>query len=263
MHGTHRRLDSKETSLAVVLSLLSSLLWGGADFLGGMVSRRFPAMVVVGWSAAVGLLMSTVVVLLVEPWHQPIGWLPWGAAAGAAGALGLISYYLALATGTMGVVAPVTSLGVVVPVIVGFIAGETPSAVVLVGMGVAIVGIVFTSGPEFTGGASATPVLIAVLAGLCFGIFFVFADHGSEDSALLTLWAMRATAAAGFVAVAMIRRTTEGSNAEITAGSQSSRPVTSVPTCASGSPRPWVSSASPVSSARSSRSSPSSSPERS
>ncbi|MGI8887544.1 MAG: DMT family transporter [Nocardioidaceae bacterium] len=103
-----------------------------------------------------------------------------------------------------------TSLGVSAPVIVGFIAGETPSAVVLVGMGVAIVGIVFTSGPEFTGGASATPVLIAVLAGLCFGIFFVFADHGSEDSALLTLWAMRATAAAGFVAVAMIRRTTGG-----------------------------------------------------
>ncbi len=196
--------------MAIVLSLLSSLLWGGADFMGGLVSRRRPALVVVGWSAGFGLIFASAAVALFEGWHGPLGWLPWGMAAGAAGAVGLTCYYLALATGTMGVVAPVTSLGVMVPVVFGFLIGEVPTAVALAGMSIAIVGIVLTSGPEFSGGASPKPILIAALGGLFFGVFFVFADHGSEDSPLLTLWAMRLTVAASFVCVALIRRTTGG-----------------------------------------------------
>ncbi|MEJ7708229.1 MAG: DMT family transporter [Nocardioidaceae bacterium] len=196
--------------MAIFLSLLSSLLWGGADFMGGLVSRRRPALVVVGWSAGIGFVFASVAVAVSEGWHGPLGWLPWGMAAGAAGACGLICYYLALATGTMGVVAPVTSLGVIVPIVFGLLIGEVPTTLALVGMGIAIVGIVLTSGPEFSGGASPRPVLIAALGGLCFGAFFVFADHGSEDSPLLTLWTMRMTVATAFVAVALVRRTTGG-----------------------------------------------------
>ena len=196
--------------VAIVLSLLSSVLWGGADFMGGLVSRRRPALVVVGWSAGFGFAFSSVAVAVWEGWHAPLGWLPWGMAAGAAGALGLYCYYLALATGTMGVVAPVTSLGVLVPIVFGFIVGEVPTTVAIVGMGVALLGIVLTSGPEFSGDSSPRPVLIAALAGLFFGVFFVFADHGSEDSPLLTLWAMRMTVATAFVLVALFRRTTGG-----------------------------------------------------
>ncbi len=196
--------------MAIVLSLLSSLLWGGADFMGGLVSRRRPAIVVVGWSAGLGFVLASIAVALSEGWHGPLGWLPWGMAAGAAGALGLICYYVALATGTMGVVAPVTSLGVIVPIVFGFLVGEVPTSLALVGMVAAILGIVLTSGPEFTGGASPRPVLIAALGGLFFGVFFVFADHGSEHSPLLTLWAMRMTVAAAFICVALFRRTTGG-----------------------------------------------------
>jgi len=131
-------------------------------------------------------------------------------AAGTAGALGLLCYYVALATGTMGVVAPVTSLGVIVPIVFGFLVGETPTTLAIAGMALAIFGIVLTSGPEFGGGASPRPVLIAALAGLFFGVFFVFADHGSDHSPLLTLWAMRMTVAVAFVCVALLRRTHGG-----------------------------------------------------
>lgn len=196
--------------MAIVLSLVSSLLWGGADFLGGLISRRRPAVVIVGWSATFGLVMATVAVALTEGWHGPYGWVPWGIAAGVSGALGLVSYYVALASGTMGVVAPVTSLGVVVPVVVGLLSGESPSSVVWTGIVVAIVGIVLTSGPELSGGVSARPVLIAAMAGVFFGIFFVFADRGAEDSPLLTLWTMRASVATAFVALAVAKRTTGG-----------------------------------------------------
>ena len=196
--------------MAILLALVSSLMWGGSDFLGGLISRRRPAVVIVGWSATFGLVMASVAVALTEGWHSPYGWVSWGVAAGVSGALGLVSYYLALATGTMGVVAPVTSLGVVVPVMVGLLSGESPSAVVWSGIVVAIAGIVLTSGPELSGGVSARPVLIAALAGVFFGIFFVFADRGAEDSPLLTLWAMRASVSAVFVTLAMAKRTTGG-----------------------------------------------------
>ena len=196
--------------MAILLALLSSVMWGASDFLGGLVSRRRPVLVIVGWSASFGLGMATVAVYLTEGWHGPLGWAPWGAAAGAAGALGLICYYAALSTGTMGVVAPVTSLGVVVPVVIGLLSGETPSGLVWLGIAVAIVGIVLTSGPEFTGETSARPVIVAALAGLFFGVFFVFMDQGSEDSPLLTLWAMRAVVTAAFVVAALVRRTTGG-----------------------------------------------------
>lgn len=196
--------------MAIFLSLLSSLLWGASDFAGGLVSKRRPAMVVVGWGATFGVILASIAVVATEGWHGPYGWVPWGMAAGASGSLGLICYYVALSTGTMGVVAPVTSLGVVVPVVVGVVSGESPSAVTLGGIAVAVIGIVLTSGPELSGIAAARPVLTAMLAGVLFGFFFVFMDRGSEDSPLLTLWAMRATVTVAFATVALVRRTTGG-----------------------------------------------------
>jgi drug/metabolite transporter (DMT)-like permease len=194
--------------MAIFLSLLSSLLWGASDFAGGLVSMRKPVLVVVGWSATFGVLLSTIAVALAGGWHGPYGWLPWGMAAGCTGALGLICYYVALSTGTMGVVAPVTSLGVVVPVVVGILSGESPSSITLDGIAVAVVGIVLTSGPEFSGAlASARPVLVAVAAGFFFGIFFVLANKGADSSPIQTLWAMRVTIMAAFVVAALARRT--------------------------------------------------------
>jgi drug/metabolite transporter (DMT)-like permease len=197
--------------MAIFLSLLSSMLWGGSDFVGGLVSRRKPAMVVVAWNASFGFLLSSVAVAVTGGWHGPYGWAPWGMAAGASGSLGLICYYLALSTGTMGVVAPVTSLGTVVPVAVGILSGESPSRITLGGIVVAIVGIVLTSGPELgVAAAAARPVVIAMFAGVFFGFFFVFANKGADDSPLLTLWAMRVTVAGAFAIAALILRSTGG-----------------------------------------------------
>lgn len=196
--------------MAILLSLLSSLMWGTSDFIGGLVSKRRPAMVVVGWSATLGFCMASVAVAATEGWHGSYAWLPWGIGAGASGAMGLACYYAALASGTMGVVAPVTSLGVVVPIVIGWASGENPERVVWAGILVALVGIVLTSGPELSGGASTRPVLIAALAGLLFGVFFICMDAGAEVSPLLTLWAMRASVTVAFVVAACAWRTTGG-----------------------------------------------------
>jgi len=196
--------------VAIVLSLLSSLVWGASDFAGGLISRRHPALVIVGWNATFGGVLATIAVVATGGWHGPYSWLPWGMAAGAAGAVGLICYYAALATGTMGVVAPVTSLGVSVPVIVGVLSGESPSRLSVVGIVVAVVGVVCSSGPEFSAGASSRPVVVAIVAGFFFGLFFVSMARGADASALLTLWTMRATVTTAFVVAVLVRRTLGG-----------------------------------------------------
>src|SRR3954464_5120644 len=185
-------------------------MWGMSGFAGGLRSKRRPAIVVVGVGRCFGVGLATIGVVFHDQWHGPYGWLWWGVAAGVAGSAGLVCYYLALSTGTMGVVAPVTSLGTVVPVVVGLVGGETPSAVTACGIVVAIVGIVLTSGPEFTGGASIRPVVIAAIGGVCFGFFFVFMDRGANESPILTLWAMRATVAVPFALVALWKRSMFG-----------------------------------------------------
>ncbi|MEJ7703517.1 MAG: hypothetical protein WKF47_07585 [Geodermatophilaceae bacterium] len=66
------------------------------------------------------------------------------------------------------VVAPISALGLVVPVLAGLLAGERPSVVQLVGIGVAVAGVILASGPEVSGGAALRPLLLAAAAGLGF-----------------------------------------------------------------------------------------------
>ena len=89
----------------------------------------------------------------------------------------------------MGVVAPITALGAVVPVVFGLVEGDQPTALQGVGVVVALVGVVLASGPELTGakGAGAGPLLLAVVAAVCFGVALTLIALGSRTDALATL----------------------------------------------------------------------------
>jgi len=179
--------------MAALLALVSSLLWGSADFLGGTISRRHKAALVVGASQAAGLITIAVVATLAGAWGDDTGYLPWAVLSGVAGVVGLVSFYAALAAGTMGVVSPIAALGVVVPVLWGFAQGERPAVWQLVGIVVAIAGVVMASGPELSGRAGARPVLLAAVAAVGFGVALLAIAKGSEHSTLMTLTTMRVT----------------------------------------------------------------------
>lgn len=198
--------------MAALLALLSSVLWGGSDFLGGTVSRRLAAPVVVGASQLVGLLAVTAVTAGLGELGGPSGYLPWAVGAGLAGLVGLVAFYSALAIGTMGVVSPIAALGVVVPVLVGLLRGERPGTVQVLGIVLAVVGVVLASGPELSGRAGARPLLLAVLAAFGFGLALLFIAEGGRTSTLMTLVAMRATSVAVMAVVlgAVARRTSLG-----------------------------------------------------
>jgi drug/metabolite transporter (DMT)-like permease len=192
--------------MSILLALLSSLLWGTADFVGGLASRRRPAAAVVGASQACGLAGVAVVAVALGAWTGPLGWLPWSVGAGLLGTAGLISFYAALSAGTMGVVSPIAALGAVVPVLVGVVAGEQPSAVAVSGIVVALLGAVAASGPELRGGAGSRPVLLAAAAGAAFGGALVLIARGAASDVVMTLVGMRLTSVLLFVVAALATR---------------------------------------------------------
>jgi drug/metabolite transporter (DMT)-like permease len=190
----------------VLLALLSSLLWGAADFLGGTAARRLHALVVVGASQAIALvvLVPLVATLGDRPDHL---WA--GPAAGLAGLIGLSAFYAALAEGTMGVIAPIAAAGAVVPLVVGLARGDSPSALQLVGIAVALGGVVLASGPELSGGASARPLVLALGSAFCFGWVAVLVAEGSKGGSgaiLVTLLLMRCSSVGLLVGLWLWRR---------------------------------------------------------
>lgn len=196
--------------MAALVALLSSALWGSADFFGGVMSKRLPAVAVVGTSQAFGFVAVTLAALATGGFALGLGWVPWGVLAGVSGTIGLVSFYAALASGTMGVVSPIAALGAIVPVVAGIASGERPSAITTVGLVVALIGAVAASGPELRGGATARAVALAAVAGVGFGLALLLIARGSETSTVMTLWGMRLTSVTVFIAVALLLRTTGG-----------------------------------------------------
>jgi drug/metabolite transporter (DMT)-like permease len=124
------------------------------------------------------------------------GYLVWGATAGAVGAVALGCFYTALSQGTMGVVAPIAATGVVVPVTVGIIRGDSPSVLQVVGIAVTIIGVVLAAGPErapegHTISRERKPLLLAGVAAVGFGTALVLVAEGGEHSVVMTIATMR------------------------------------------------------------------------
>lgn len=196
-----------------LLALASSAVWGTSDFFGGLMAKRLPAVAVVGITQSLAFVLLCVVVLVqLALGHPPEwgSWVGWAVLAGLSGATGLVAFYTALASGTMGVVAPIASMGVLVTVGLGVASGETPSSWVWVGIAVAVIGIVLASGPEVSGAVSVRPVLLACVAAVGFGLALFALDRGSRNSMLMTLWGMRGTSVVIFATAAVALRSVGG-----------------------------------------------------
>ena len=184
--------------MASLLALLSSGLWGSADYHAGKLSKRFPAVAVLATSQAIGFITGVLLVLLTGAWSAEAfgdgGYFFAGALAGLAGYAGLISLYAALSTGRMGVVSPISSLGALIPLAYAIvIKGDQLSTIVSVGVAAALIGGFLASGPEVSQGLPLKPVLLALSAAIFFGLALVFMAIGSQSSALMTMTMMRTT----------------------------------------------------------------------
>ena len=185
--------------MAALLALFASALWGTADFLGGTAARRLPVASVLGVSQLVALLGLVPLAAAIGALDEPRSYVLPALLAGLTGTAALACFYRALASGTMGVVAPIASLGVVVPVVVGLLDGERPGALQLIGMAVAVVGVVLASGPELLGSGrgGAAPLVLAAAAALGFGAVLSLiavasgGEGGTVGAVVMTLLVMR------------------------------------------------------------------------
>jgi drug/metabolite transporter (DMT)-like permease len=199
---------------ASLLALGSAVLYGSADFLGGLASRRAATIAVVVVSQLSGVVLLLAMLPFLPGSTPSTADIAWGAAAGVGGGVGVALLYRALAIGTMAVVAPTTAVcAVAIPVVAAFAYGERPAPITLLGMALAHVAIVRVSQEQATATAagadapspSALPrgMGIALWSGVAIGFFFLFLARTSAGAGLWPLVSARITSVVLFGAMAM------------------------------------------------------------
>ncbi|NUT31809.1 MAG: DMT family transporter [Hamadaea sp.] len=181
---------------AIALAAVSALIWGASDFSGGKASQRSHPLTVTVLSQILGLPMIALLVLVLPGTPRGADLL-WGLAAGAFGLFGIVLLYRGLSMGAMAVVAPITAVtSAVVPIAGGLLLGERPGPAALAGALCAVIAIGLVS--LSPGGAgekkrvTGRTVGMALLAGACFGLFFVVLGFAGEDAGMWPMAAVRA-----------------------------------------------------------------------
>jgi len=199
--------------IGVVLALVSAAAYGVSDFLGGIASRRVAALRVVIVSypiSAVVIALAAVVVGGELSWRSML----FGALSGVLMALAMWWFYIALAEGPMSVVSPMTAVIVAgIPITVGILGGERPTAISYGGIALALVAVILVSreppgvADHTVSGARAPRFTrrvgwLTVGAGICFGFTFVFTNEIEVGTGLWPLVVARVVASVIVIAVA-------------------------------------------------------------
>ena len=190
------------------LAIGSAVLYGAADFTGGLTSRRAGTLPVVLLSQASGLLMVALLLpVLPQASHTPPD-LIWGAIAGLTGGIGVALLYHALSIATMAVVAPTTAVcAVTIPVVVSVLLGERPVPLAVAGIALGIGSIVLVSRQTAAQAEPHEPtsrnkrssgIGIALLSGVAIGLFYLSLARTSPAAGLWPLVAARSVSVAFF-----------------------------------------------------------------
>lgn len=170
--------------LAALLAALSSGMWGVADFLGGVASRRAGPTQVLLISYPAGALVLTVVAIWVVPGRLSGEVLLWGVLAGSIGLVSMVLLYRALVQGPMGIVSPVSAVVAgAIPVSIGLARGERLGPAALVGMVGAVLAVFLASRERgMTLAISRTTLFTAIGSGIGIGGFLATIGSAPTES---------------------------------------------------------------------------------
>lgn len=201
--------------IAVVLGFGVALTYGTADFFGGLASSRGRAAIIVLWSQMVGLL-GIALVAPVAGGRPVLRDMVAGGTAGIVGLSGLILFYRALSGGRMAVVAPTSAVAAaIVPVTAGLVGGEHLDTLGVLGMVVALVGVVLVSSGEGNAAGRVTTRSVgadaglALAAGVAFGVVFAILGSVGRDSGVWPVLAQRGVSVTVLAVVLLASRTLE------------------------------------------------------
>jgi drug/metabolite transporter (DMT)-like permease len=201
-----------------LLALGSAVLYGSADFFGGLTARRANTIATVFWSQFVGLvLLALFLPFLPAATVSSRDWT-WGFIAGFSGGIGVALLYRALAVGAMAVVAPTTAvIAAMIPVAFAFVMGERLRPLTLAGVALALVAIGLVSRPASESGRNSDETKrrgfppgfgLALLAGVAVGIFFLSLARTTTAAGMWPLMAARFSSIALFGLIALFTRKT-------------------------------------------------------
>jgi drug/metabolite transporter (DMT)-like permease len=177
--------------VGIAFALAASACWGSADFVGGLKAKRHSALAVLFTIEVAGLLVALVVMGIAQDPFPSTRAALCAVGAGTAGIVALGAFYRALAIGTMSIVAPISATGVALPVIVGIATGDRPGPIVVAGLVVTTLGVVLASREVHEdaeqAAAGRASIILALLAALGFGTYFIGADVAADDSVLWTV----------------------------------------------------------------------------
>ena len=212
-------------AVVTILALAAAVLYGTADFLGGVASRRASVVAVLALTVPAGAVVMLLVALLGQVpalggllGHGGLGspasvgnWsaVGWAAASGVCGAAGLVAFYAGFATAPISVVAPVAALvSAVLPVGVAIAGGERPTATVIAGGLICLVAIILVSaqpaghgdapggGTRLVTSGRLRALGYGAAAGAGFGLFFIFLKNAGQSG---VLWPVAISRSAGTV----------------------------------------------------------------
>jgi drug/metabolite transporter (DMT)-like permease len=176
---------------AVFFGLVCAVTWGAGDFSGGMaVKRTNPYGAVIAAHAISLVMLLTLGTITGEP-LPPERDLLWGCVAGVGGGIGLALLYSALASGQMSIASPISALVAAgLPVLVGTFSEGFPGISTLLGFVLALAAVWLISGGVGLK-LQSKKLFLPLLSGVCFAVFFICLDRGSDQSILWPLVATR------------------------------------------------------------------------
>ncbi|WP_430647352.1 EamA family transporter [Agromyces sp. GXS1127] len=184
--------------LTAVLSLSGAIVYGAADFLGGLAARRLGALLATAVASVAGLVAMLAALPLLGGVWTPVD-LGWGALSGAVGAVAIALLYACLAIGPMSILSPLTALmSAITPMLWGTLVGaERFGPLGVWGIGVALVAVVLVGFVPERGAVrpSARGLLLAVGSGLAIGGYYIVISHTADASGVVPLVANRVVSA--------------------------------------------------------------------
>jgi uncharacterized membrane protein len=197
-----------------LLALASAAVYGAADFLGGLASRRTSTFAVVVVSQFTGLVLLAVLLPMFPDATPSTRDVLWGGAAGLTGGIGVALLYRALAVGTMALVAPTTAVcAVAIPVLGAMMLGERPASRTVAGILIALVAIVLVSQQRTPhdddrraarSGVLPPGIGLALTSGVAIGLFFLSMAQTSPSSGMWPLVSARVVSVTLFGALALV-----------------------------------------------------------
>lgn len=193
--------------MTALLATTAAAVFGCADFLGGVASRKASALSVSALSQMVSLLLLVPALFLFPAESVTARDVGLGALAGLFGGLGVAALYAGLAAGRMGVVTPITAaLAASIPAALDFAMGTSPSVLGVVGLVLAVIAIIVVStsrhGDERT---SMRALGLSVLAGTMFALFLIVISFTDPGSGLWPLLGARLASVPFLVVLALVR----------------------------------------------------------